>query len=210
MALPRSWLASFPDDVVEDILTRLPPKTLVRFRCVSRCWKSNIADPKFIEKHLTVNKAKSLSDYYNNDNNNVGYLLWGERRMPLIGEHISMESDLFTVVCNTDGPLTEISRGIIPSFFIKGFCNGIFYSVGIRWRPCTVPRPGYYRVYNPGVTLCNPSIREYKRLPRVLNDDRFETCAYQLAFPTSQNNDLKFLVFWRLIERGVPSKELGV
>ncbi|KAK4595088.1 hypothetical protein RGQ29_018731 [Quercus rubra] len=204
MALPRSSLASFPDDVVEEILTRLPPKPLVRFRCVSRCWKSNIADPKFIEKHLTVNKAKSLSDYYNN---NVGYLLWGERRMPLIGEHISMESDLFTVVCNTDGPLTEISRGIIPSFFIKGFCNGIFYSVGIRLSGCTIC-PGYYRVCNPVVILCNPSIRKEKGLPPVLNDDRFETCAYQLAFPTSQN-DLKFLVFGRSIEKGAPSKELG-
>ncbi|KAL0009573.1 hypothetical protein SO802_011075 [Lithocarpus litseifolius] len=165
MALPRSWLASFPDDLVEEILTRLLPKPLVRFRCVSRCWKSNIADPKFIEKHLTVNKAKSLSDYYNNDNNSVGYLLWRERRI----EQPFWALDLCTVVCNADGSLTEISRGRIPA---------------------------------------------YKQLPPVhdddyLDDDWFKTCAYQLVFPTSQNNGLKFLVFGHRIENGVPSAKLG-
>lgn len=134
MALPRSWLASFPDDVVEEILTRLPPKPLVRFRCVSRCWKSNIADPKFIEKHFTVNKAKSLSDYYNN---NVGYLLWQEQGIAL---HWFLENELCTVVCNTDGSLTEISRWMVPGFFIlSGFCNGIFYSVNPPAIPYNLP-----------------------------------------------------------------------
>ena len=205
MALPRSWLASFPDDVVEEILTRLPPKPLVPFRCVSRCWKSKIADPKFIEKHFTVNKAKSLSDYYNN---NVGYLLWQEQGIAL---HWFLENELCTVVCNTDGSLTEISRWMVPGFFIlSGFCNGIFYSVNPPAIPYNLPTLDYYPVHNPGIHLRNPSIRKRKDLPRVLNNDCFEICAYELAFPTSQNNDLKFLVFWRLIERGVPSKELGV
>ena len=191
MALPRSWLASFPDDVVEDILTRLPPKPLVRFRCVSRCWKSNIAEPEFIEKHLTVNKAKSLSDYYNNDNNNVGYLLWGEHRSQIhrIGQPLALESDLCTVVCNTDGSLTEISRGIILRFYMMGFCNGIFYSVLPGFILQRARPPDYYPVSNPLIALWNPSIRKRKGLPPILKDDRFEACAYQLAFPTSQNND---------------------
>jgi F-box interacting protein len=41
-----------PDDVVVDILQRLPVKSLLRFRCVCRSWNTLIKTPSFIHSHL--------------------------------------------------------------------------------------------------------------------------------------------------------------
>ena len=63
---PKSLSERVPYDVVIDILSRLPVKSLIRFRRVSKSWYSVITDPFFINKHfnlnLNLNKAKSLSN----------------------------------------------------------------------------------------------------------------------------------------------------
>uniref|UniRef100_A0A2N9F2Z7 F-box domain-containing protein n=1 Tax=Fagus sylvatica TaxID=28930 RepID=A0A2N9F2Z7_FAGSY len=123
-----------PYDVVYDILTLLPVKSLIRFRCVFKSWNSIITDPIFITSHL--NRAKSLS------NNNNGYLLYTPK---------TDEEELCTVVYNSDHTLTEISSFVIPfsDVCIAGFCNGIF---------CLNP------YYNEEIILWNPSIRKFKML----------------------------------------------
>uniref|UniRef100_A0A7N0TRC3 F-box domain-containing protein n=1 Tax=Kalanchoe fedtschenkoi TaxID=63787 RepID=A0A7N0TRC3_KALFE len=45
-------LPILPQDVIQDILSRLPVKPLVRFRCVCRWWNSLIRDSTFIKLHL--------------------------------------------------------------------------------------------------------------------------------------------------------------
>ncbi len=42
----------FSDDLLVDTLSRLPVKSLLRFRCVCKSWYSLVKDPKFIYKHL--------------------------------------------------------------------------------------------------------------------------------------------------------------
>ncbi|XP_030551741.1 putative F-box protein At2g19630 [Rhodamnia argentea] len=42
-----------PEDLLIEILKRLPVKSLCRFRCVSTSWRSLISDPRFIDSHLT-------------------------------------------------------------------------------------------------------------------------------------------------------------
>ncbi|XP_021766318.1 F-box/kelch-repeat protein At3g23880-like [Chenopodium quinoa] len=46
------------DDLVQEILMRLPAKTLLRCRCVCRSWYSLITNPDFILAHVCYNKAK--------------------------------------------------------------------------------------------------------------------------------------------------------
>ncbi|KAL9308988.1 putative F-box domain-containing protein [Arabidopsis thaliana] len=41
-------------DVVTEILTRFPVKTLMRFKCVSKLWSSIIRSPYFISRFLKV------------------------------------------------------------------------------------------------------------------------------------------------------------
>jgi F-box interacting protein len=97
-----------PDEVVYDILTLLPVKSLIRFRCVCKSWNSIISNPIFIKKHL--DRAKSLLS----NNNHNGFLLYLGRKQ------------LCTFVYNSDRTWTEISRFEIPSLDIVDFCNGMF------------------------------------------------------------------------------------
>ena len=43
----------FPDEIVLEILTRLPVNSLLRFRCVCKNWYSYITNPNFISTHLS-------------------------------------------------------------------------------------------------------------------------------------------------------------
>ena len=176
------------DDVVFDILTRLPVKPIIRFRCVSKSLNSTITDPIFINAHFNLNKAKSLSN-----NNNNGYLLCKTRPVPT-----SSEADLCTVVCNNDHTLTEISRFKIPfdPFYIIGFFNGIFCLTALdedRDSLCTK-----YFGYNCMTCLWNPSIRKFKMLQA---NNHFYTIGYGFAYHC-QNDDLKVLRFLRLVHKG--------
>ncbi|KAJ0940146.1 putative F-box domain-containing protein [Helianthus annuus] len=44
---------SIPNEIIEDILLRLPMKSLFRFRSVSKPWLSRISRPSFTKLHLT-------------------------------------------------------------------------------------------------------------------------------------------------------------
>ncbi|KAI9177094.1 hypothetical protein LWI28_010972 [Acer negundo] len=61
--LIRSILSrSFPNEVVVDILSKLPVKSLIRFKSVCKPWRALFGDPKFIEMHLSngiFNKRES-------------------------------------------------------------------------------------------------------------------------------------------------------
>ncbi|KAM0923939.1 hypothetical protein ACQ4PT_005201 [Festuca glaucescens] len=65
---PRSAVVavSLPPDVVFDILSWLPLKSLCRFRCVSREWRALISNPAFVAAHKTRSEpliaANSFSD----------------------------------------------------------------------------------------------------------------------------------------------------
>ncbi|KAL5565986.1 hypothetical protein UlMin_029150 [Ulmus minor] len=59
----KKYSYHFPQEVVEEIMSWLPPKSLIRFKCVNKSWytliRGLIKDPKFVGKHL------------NNLNNNI-------------------------------------------------------------------------------------------------------------------------------------------
>ncbi|KAK3010478.1 hypothetical protein RJ639_012697 [Escallonia herrerae] len=72
---------NLPEDIVEDILTRLPATSLGRFRCVSKPWRARISHPLFVKTHLSRSNhrkrvlVRSDCGYlysFNFDNNVVG------------------------------------------------------------------------------------------------------------------------------------------
>ncbi|PWA71275.1 F-box domain-containing protein [Artemisia annua] len=55
--------SNIPDDVLWDILIRLPAKTLARMRCVSKSWNALLSQPSFINSHLD----RSMNTYNKDD-----------------------------------------------------------------------------------------------------------------------------------------------
>ncbi|XP_075673160.1 F-box/kelch-repeat protein At3g23880-like [Castanea sativa] len=168
-----------PDDVVEDILARLPVKSLTRFRCVSKSCNSIITDPIFITKHLKLNLDQSESSMSTNTHN--GYLLYTTEDK----DSSSSYKELCTIVCNNDRTLTQVSRFEIPSFFDKymivGFCNGLFCLASREKELCHI------------IYLWNPSIRMFKKLVATrFNRKHNERAAIGFAYD-SLNNDFKIL-----------------
>ncbi|KAI3758072.1 hypothetical protein L6452_05619 [Arctium lappa] len=54
--------AELPDEVIRDILSRLPVKSLLQFRSVSKHWRGLIADTHFVKSHLK--KVLALSSHH--------------------------------------------------------------------------------------------------------------------------------------------------
>lgn len=69
----------FHEDLLQEILVRLPARSLLKFRCVSRSWYSLITSSRFIVAHVCHNnKAKNhhvLLRTFNQADRQVGYKL---------------------------------------------------------------------------------------------------------------------------------------
>lgn len=50
---------SFPEDITIEILSRLPAKFVLRFRCVCKSWLELTKKPSFISKHFQNNSTRT-------------------------------------------------------------------------------------------------------------------------------------------------------
>lgn len=58
-----SELHVFPEDILIDVLKRLPAKTLMRFKSVSKSWHRLICDPYFTESHHICSHSRPEASY---------------------------------------------------------------------------------------------------------------------------------------------------
>ncbi|KAF7103251.1 hypothetical protein CFC21_104261 [Triticum aestivum] len=54
MAMAEPCYPVLPDHVIEDILARLPAKTVLRCRCLSRAWAATLSTDDFADRHLRL------------------------------------------------------------------------------------------------------------------------------------------------------------
>ncbi|KAI5585474.1 hypothetical protein BDE02_06G148300 [Populus trichocarpa] len=131
-----------PEDVVIEILSRLPVKNLLQFKCVCKSWYAIITSPNFISKHLR--------NYYSKSDDSDCLLV--QYCVTQAGELESLE----LLLDETPKVLSYASLGNMPFYspFLCGPCDGIFY---------------LYRDYYDFRAFWNPAVNEFKFLPPLPN-----------------------------------------
>ena len=173
-----------PDEIVLEILARLPVKSLLRFRCVCKTWYSFITNLNFISTHFLCNK-------------NDGYVI----HMPKVTVMKTYFHRSHSQICTLafDRTFETISEFRIPFTFQSGYpglvgsCNGILCFTDFMTSKSN------------DVYLWNPSIRKFKRLPNTCLT-QLSNVAVALGFGyDSQNNDYKVVRFpWTIGEPKLP------
>ncbi|CAN6339059.1 unnamed protein product [Urochloa humidicola] len=135
---------SLPDDALVDILSRVPAKSLCRFKCVSKAWRDLIAD------RLRCNKLpQTLAGFFLNDGGDYGSGV-GEDRV--LG-HLVDTLGRFT-------PLASVSflgnQPGIEEFSLLRSCNGLLL-FGHRMAGDTYDSLGYI--------VCNPATEQWVAVP---------------------------------------------
>ncbi|KAL5726595.1 hypothetical protein ACHQM5_009626 [Ranunculus cassubicifolius] len=116
-------MAHLPEELITSIISHLPVKSLLQFRCVSKSWNSLINDPSFIKLHL--NQA------INSNNFNI---------MLSLNLVHSIDYDThYTKAIELDYPY-KIRNDATD---VYGSCNGLVYIhvdgfiLDVLWNPCT-------------------------------------------------------------------------
>ncbi|KAK4572191.1 hypothetical protein RGQ29_030567 [Quercus rubra] len=187
--LLRRMSNHLPEEIVLEILVRLPVKSLLRFRCVCKSWYRYIATPNFINNNLL----------YCNDHNR-GFFI----HMPKTTGSMVSFSRPHGQICTVASHHTfeAISELRIPFTFQSGYphfvgsCNGIL---------CFSD----YRSFEfKDVYLWNPSIRKFKKLPDTCLTHLFNV---SLGFGfDSQNNDYKVVRISQSTAKPMPPPDAEV
>ncbi|KAH7862976.1 hypothetical protein Vadar_011744 [Vaccinium darrowii] len=159
-----------PREVLINILTRLPAKSLLKFRCVCKSWLSLISSPDFTSAHLHLTTKPAL-------------LLFRHFSLsPKCKELFSLRSD--------DADFTSLGDLNCPSktrsgcfFRVVGCCNGVICLSDDCFS------------YTYTIILWNPAIRRYLTLPRPnLCFDDYGPYMFSLGFGFDpKTNDHKII-----------------
>lgn len=157
-------LPNLPFELITEILLRLPVKSILKFRCVSKSWLTLTFSSRFIKAHLKVSAE-------NQDSTRHKLILLDLSHTAL--KSCSLQSFL-------DAPSADIATNISPpeelvkrSFCLVGSCDGLI---------CLEVK---YDLY-----LWNPCTRKSKKLPRPTFEGRSERfyCVYGFGYEKSSDD----------------------
>ncbi|PIA63635.1 hypothetical protein AQUCO_00201166v1 [Aquilegia coerulea] len=134
---------NLPNEIIFEILSRLPAKSLLQFRCVSKLWCNEISEFDFIKMHLNQSIERDNCNLFLASTPNVR--LDNLLRMPLF---LHIETNLYCIQGNvfTEAiKFQDISSFGFPLLKLVGSCQGLV---------CLIGRKELY--------FLNPSTREYK------------------------------------------------
>ncbi|XP_057798340.1 uncharacterized protein LOC131014401 [Salvia miltiorrhiza] len=142
---PPGPLPNLPEEIIKEILLRLPARSLWKFRCVSKCWLFLISSYDFAKAHLKVSTKKNI---YEHGRLTVGTSqsfmnLYTCSLRPMVGNTVYTGSiypdvDILPDVVRFDRPLRDIDSVI----WLEGSCNGLVCVLEsartlILWNPTT-------------------------------------------------------------------------
>ncbi|XP_073046604.1 F-box/kelch-repeat protein At3g23880-like [Primulina eburnea] len=133
---------NLPQELIREVLLRLPVKSLLKFMCVSKSWLSTISSTEFRETHLNISSENNMHSHK--------HLIFGSGALPRVfytcSNYSKLDEDHFMDTMSFDYPLI----GLPDKIQITGSCNGlicvVFYSSNV-------------------VILWNPATRKYRELP---------------------------------------------
>jgi F-box interacting protein len=141
-----------PQDLITEILSWLPVKALLQFKCVCKSWYAIITSQAFISRHL--------NNYYDNYDDSDTFL--AQYFVTKLGELALYEF----LVDETSTILSyeELRDRPIYNSFICGPCNGIFYLDRYSYRD--------HRA------LWNPATNELKTLPPLIRKPNLPSLSF--------------------------------
>ncbi|KAG7598844.1 F-box associated domain type 3, partial [Arabidopsis suecica] len=129
---------SIPNDLILDILSRLPAKSIQRFRCVSKLWKSMLSQSYFTE--LFLNKSSSRPRLLFVGKQDSDWLFFSSPQP----QNLDEKSSLVVADCHM-----KFSKDINP--YNCTYASGLIY---------------FHNTDNDAVrVICNPSTGQYAILP---------------------------------------------
>ncbi|WVZ07473.1 hypothetical protein V8G54_020819 [Vigna mungo] len=174
----KNTLPLLPPEVIREILLRLPVKSLLRFKCVSKSWLSLISDPQFGVSHYDLAATpthrilmRSNDFYAQSIDSNAPFIDSGEGSLCLLrAVHLL---------------LPPPSPPRIPDFFhfddfrnqphILGSCRGFIL---------------LYYERSDDLILWNPSIGVHKQLPHFQYDNITREFLYGFGYDPSKDDYL--------------------
>ncbi|KAI9117948.1 hypothetical protein K1719_011090 [Acacia pycnantha] len=191
--------ADLPDEIMEEILTRLPVKSLIRFKSVAKSWCEQIANPSFIARQFELYDSVT-------ENSRLRLIFrWHEKPC------ISLISDQEPI--DVEVPFPE--KDDVSFILVYGQCNGIFclYAVYgdkarrfslILWNPGTrevkvLPASHDHSIFGFGI---DPVTKDYKvvRIGGLIFEGRENPSVEVYNLGTDS---------WRTVDTVVPANELG-
>ncbi|XP_059290600.1 F-box/kelch-repeat protein At3g23880-like [Lycium ferocissimum] len=154
----------FPLEIIIEILSRLPVKSLFKFKCVSKSWLSLISSSHFAKSHLKISSRNNKFSHKN--------LLLLSMYLP----HTLCSCPLYSALHEkTISCINKLNFPWNPSNIIAGvsLCNGLFLiCIGM---------------YNNNLFLWNPSTRKTKKLP--FSGNEYSRCDVTYGFGYDESND---------------------
>ncbi|KAF5441919.1 hypothetical protein F2P56_037129 [Juglans regia] len=187
----RGFPLHLPENVVVEILLRLPVKSLVRFRCVSKRWCSLISDPRFSKSQFRRASVRS------------------QRLL------ISSRSGIRSLDCEAPFEDSSTPSVLVVPFqkrgryvSIIGSCNGLvcvsLYSHRdyYIWNPST---GNYRKLPDPGISL--PGRKYWHGFGYDPSTDDYKLLVANFRMPPSRESEGKVFSFkrnsWKRILRGL-------
>ncbi|XP_004496819.1 F-box/kelch-repeat protein At3g23880-like [Cicer arietinum] len=118
-----------PDELIGEILVRVPVRSLIQFKCVCKSWKTLISDPQFAKRHhLNSNSYPQLF-----------CPLFGEGDLDIVSYNVESLLENNSTNSNPITPYNTFATN--HNYVIVGLCKGLFCLIDIEesyvilWNP---------------------------------------------------------------------------